>query len=373
MKKQIQIRTSVFLSVLFFFVTTVFAQVSNTGGDGGGGLISVVQLPELPIESPAVLAAYAKSRIGRVSVSVWAQTLVFNRGSTKTYAEVPYARPENGDVDMAEVLELVSVQKMAFELANPKEWVNANVRFTTDNGSPLFSGGQSFKLVKTGNGWALPASPLKVEIGLDGDVAIPIPDINWATLYLFNDEGQTVEQRNIQVNQQTDELLFPAYLAGQRGQLFVQTYHEGDQDSKMIVFDLATGNQVQAIPVAFTIAATVRDMIIIPAGQIQIIVNPKATNLDARINPLVQITVTPEQVLSRVQVYGEIPNQETAKGFFFKRSGVDEVWTYALIEKGFFTEVQLTAGVYDLIFIWPSFGQVEQFNYGGKAIPVEER
>jgi hypothetical protein len=312
-----------------------------------------------------LLIANAKRLVVKVSVNVYSRGFVYGAPGMVTYFEKAYVPSIANQPDFGELLAMVGLANFSFETRNPDDPIQVEVAFRDKGGRQLFQGNQSFKLVKNPDGsYAPPAPEIKVRVWPAGDLPIEIPGADWVETALLNEQGETTETRSLDRDERTGNFLFPVWLTGQRNVLVTAFDNRDDGTTVKAVYSAQTGTRQPTITRTVKAAATLETVYIPDAGNtvtLNMVDEQAARIFRNGVSPLVQVTFPKPQTLF---FYAELPT-EVAKGFWIRRG--DQVgWMYFTIARGKLAEVNLEAGVWDIIVDWPTFGKRDQsFNGGG--------
>lgn len=328
----------------------------------GAAFAQSVELPPtLPITSQEVLIANAKRLVSKVAVYVNSRGFVSGAPGTITYFEKEYVPSVANQPDFSELLKVVSLANFTFETRNPLDPIEVTVAFRDKSGHGLFQGSQSFKLVKNPDGsYAPPAPEIKVRVWPNGNLPLEIAGADWVEIALLNEQGETTETRSLERDQRAGYFLFPLYLAGQKNVLVTAFDNREDGTTAKAVYSAQTGARQPIFMRSIIASATLENVIVVKPDQNTVVVNrideQVARAFSNDVSPLTQITFTKAQTLS---FFAEHPTDGAAKGFWIRRA--DQTgWAYFQIASGQLTNVQLGAGVYDIIIDWSTFGKRQQ-------------
>lgn len=336
----------------------------------GCSLVAFAQTAELPstlpITSQEVCISNAKRLVAKVTVNVYSRGFVYGAPGTVTYFEKEYVPSVANQPDFGEFLAIVGLAQFSFETRNPNDPIEVRVALRDKGGRDLFQGSSSFKLVKNPDGsYAPPTQEIKVRVWPNGDLPVEIPGADWVEIALLNEQGETTETRSLERDQRTGSFLFPIWLAGQKNVLITAFDNREDGTTVKAVYSAQTGARQPTLTRSFGTSATLENVYIPDAGNtvtLNMVDEQAARIFRNGVSPLVQVTFLKPQTLF---FYAELPT-EVAKGFWIRRG--DQVgWVYFTIVRGKLAEVNLEAGVYDIIIDWPTFGKRDQSfgNSGG--------
>ena len=362
------------LSVISILFTFLFGH--NAFAQPADGLPAT-----LPITSLEVMVSNAKRQVTKITANIWSRGFV-NSPDSVTYVEKKYTPSVPNQPDFAELTALVSMTGFKFETRNPKDEINIRFRYLNSVGRELFSGGQSFKLVKDANGnYVPPSSEIKVKVYPAGDLPIEILNADSVEIALLNERGETTETRNLDRDEATGAFMYPTWLARQQNvQVTAYDYREDGTTAKA-VYSPYTGTRQSTVALSTKSSAVFESVIVIQPDTATVILSPVTNSEFGRMiregrSPLVQISYTKE---TRVGLYAEYLGQ-VAKGFWLRRADVLG-WNYHQIVNGNQADFTVAPGVYDVII--DGLVNVSQQTFGDRggsvgkggvtAIPAPER
>lgn len=297
---------------------------------------------KLPIGSVAELKSYALERVARAWESISASSMVHGT-RTRTYAEVNYVPGPHGP-SMTEIGELVNKEKLVFEVANVRDYINTYVAYFSSSGHTLFGGSQSFRLEKRKGGWFVPEWARKVTVYLTDPVPIDLPGASWAQILERDEDGNIVRISSPRVEKGI--LWFPLCSAGKSGELIVY-YSDGNG----LAFDLAGGSQIPLVQSSSSFEPVINDTFAFKNTNYVYVVP------EGLAPPLVELTLDEEAVVS---LYAQAWDKETrtwevAVGGKTRPQGVF-YWSQFSIEPKAPAQVKFDKGIHYIIFEWQKFG-----------------
>lgn len=337
--------------VLLVFTSQVFAQSADLP-------------PTLPITSQEVLISNAKRLVSRVTVNVYSRGFVYGAPGTVIYFEKEYVPSVPNQPDFGELVAIVGLAQFSFETRNPLDTIEVSVSFRDKGGRELFQGNQQFKLVKNPDGsYAPPAPEIKVRVWPRGDLPLEVVGADWVEIALLNEQGETTETRSLDRDQRTGNFLFPVWLAGQKNVLVTAFDNRDDGTTAKAVYAAQTGARQPTFERSVQTSATLEHVIVVKRDVNSVTVSrldeQVARAFNNGVSPLVQVNFSMPRPL---YFYAEHPIDGAAKGFWIRR-GDQSDWFYFtnfIITSARPTIIELSAGIYDIVIDWRTFGKREQ-------------
>ncbi len=359
-----------FLLLAALSVSLSSAQTPAPSG-GGGGSVSAPQPDSFPNSlpiSPELLISNAKSRVKKVAAGIGSRSFVNGAKGVQMHFERVYVPSIPGNPDLEEMAALVPLSAFVFETSNPADPIQISVHFSDNTGRSLFEGSTSFKLVEAPDGsFAPPSSHISVPVWPSGELPLEISGADQVQLSLLNEQGETTEVRHLE-RDRNGAFLFPTWLAGQKYVRLTATDYRDDGTAVNAVYSSEDGKRQPVAKSSLKASVVIHNVIIIPADTKEVYIGPGDPQSERAFrngtSPMVQVKTTKEALVS---FYAETPS-EVAKGFWIKLSSAG--FTYIPIKEGWYTEIHLARGVYDVIFDWPTFGQRDGAfgeRHGGKG------
>ncbi|MSU55413.1 MAG: hypothetical protein EXS46_02630 [Candidatus Taylorbacteria bacterium] len=237
-----------------------------------------------------------------------------------------------------------------FETRNPNDDINVMFKYVNKAGREMFSGGQSFKLVKDSNGnYVAPSSEIKVKIWPSGDLPIEVMNADSVEIDLLNERGETTETRYLDRDQATGEFMYPTWLAGQQNVLVTAYDYRDDGTTVKAVYIPFTGARLPTMTRSMRVSSVYKDVIIVPVDTARVILSPAVNGDFARTiyegrSPLVQVSYTKDtKVGLSAEYFGQM-----ARGFWVRRADVLG-WSYHQVINSKLAEFTVSPGVYDVV------------------------
>lgn len=313
------------------------------------------------ITSVKALTSYSKEQVAQATANGWSTGIVLPGGTSWAWVSAH-------DDDIRVITQLLAKEKLSYSIGDPRSQQFLGANLMDNMGYVLFQGQNSFYLEQDGDGWKLPAGAANVKLRLNSYVPISIPGVNNAQAVVTDRYGN---QQYVWINTYGDRMFFPTSLCGFSGQIRVTV---GQNTG---VYDLGTGNNVPPTPVSAEVQATIDGLMVLD-DPMEIVFDqsmpvpptvPKAgggadpTQTEAVVNPIYQVGFTSPKVVS---VYATAPNGEVATSLVVRKVGETMPAIY-IINEGEMSQVAFTEGIYDVWFVFPTFGADEPMipPYGG--------
>ncbi len=333
-------QASVITILLFVFLASVGAMAA------GGGNIPPTTTGQLPadmqmITSAKALMSYAKERVVEATANGWSNGVNLPGGN-------PYVWVTSSNPDIRVITQLLAKQMLSFNIGDPKSLVYLQAALFDDEQYILFTGQNQFNLVNGPGGWALPAGATNIVMKLNSEVPIYVPGVSYAYVEVSNGDG-TYQYVWIQIS--GDRIMFPTSLCGFSGQLVLNV------GQNTAAFDMSTGASVPPTPVSAQVQASLEGLITLDNPmEISFGLMGKAgggpnTPIE---NPLYQASFSSPKTVS---LYAVAPNGEIATSVIVREVGNPMPTVYPIDQRGIFTQVSFESGVYDVWFVFPTFGE----------------
>jgi|GEM_PF-4932400 len=321
------------------------------------GIVRGQHLPMLA--SRDALRSYALQEVFQAWGSVWSRSIV-NSPETGFHFKIS-DRP----ADIRRFHAKVASQDFDFRVANPRDEVFVNLTYADREGYPLFQGASVARFVRDPHRegrWNFPER-LGAELFLAGQIPLNVSNVYWARILVQDEQGRTVHEEPLTIDERTGRVLFPAQFAGVNGHLILNINDPRGGQSERII-NLRNG--LAEGPVAAR--TVVRDIAI--HDVVEAVLSPANMKLAVEVksfdgygeSPTLHLRVEGSEDLPpgaavatsfyAVTTEGELPK---AIGIRVVRPDGAIIWNwFPLAQDGNSTELPLLPGLYHAIFAWPN-------------------
>ncbi len=346
------------VSIIAMLIMASFTTVAFAAGgpviDVGGGSTIVAELPDsLPmIRSSMELLSWAKSRVCNAYAYGGSYGPVIPGGCT-------IVQVGKEDPDIRVISTLLSESMLDFRVVLPEEVCYLGASMADANGYQLFYGQSYFYLSQDGEGWSVPQGAADITMQLVENVPIPAPGVNWAGLYLKDDNGNTTYRP---ISAGNGYIWFPQSLTGvtNAGWTAILTIYNSKGGK---VYDLRTGEAIAGTPVKVGVNASIERLVTLD-DPLMVKDNPKSVNGQGRRGWYqVKISSTRAIILSGETTEGELAISVTI------RNATESAESVTLEIPTGLDILEFDEGVYDIWFEYPEFDRDEPvippYYYGG--------
>lgn len=295
------------------------------------------------ITSAKALMSYAKERVVEAAANGWSNGVNLPGGT-------PYVSVASSNPDIRVITQLLAKQALSFNIGDLKSLVYLEAALFDDERYTLFVGQNQFNLVNGPGGWTLPAGAANIVMKLNSEVPIYVPGVSYAYVEVSNGDGT---YQYVWIQTSGDRIMFPTSLCGFSGQLVLNV------GQNTAAFDMNTGASVPPTPVSAQVQASIEGLITLD-NPMEIVFGSfgKAGGSIAVENPLYQASFFSPKTVS---LYAVAPNGEVATSVVVRKVGDPTPTVYPIESGGSMTQLDFESGVYDVWFVFPSFGNDEPF------------
>ena len=345
-------------AIVLMIGAMLLVNVAVAAGDPGvvvGDSSLTAELPNsLPmIRSSFELLSWAKSRVKNAYSYGGSYGPVIPGGCT-------FVQAGKDDSDIRSISILLSESMLDFRVALPEEVCYFGASMADCNGYQLFYGENHFYLSQDGEEWSVPQGAADVTLRLVDNVPIPVPGVQWASLYIKDGNGNTTYRS---IDTRGGYIWFPQSLANttNAGWTAVLTLYNGKGGK---VYDMTTGEVIPGILVKTGVKTNIERLV--PLDDPSVVKDtPKSVDGQGRRN-WYQIKITSATI---VDFYGITTENEVASRVIIRPATESGETQSSDIIPGQWKQVELGEGIYDVWFEYPEFDREEPvvppYYYGG--------
>lgn len=327
----------------------LLANVAVAAGDPGvvvgGGSSLTAELPaSLPmIKSSFELLSWAKSRVKNAYSYGGSYGPVIPGGRTSVQVG-------KDDSDIRSISTFLSESMLDFRVALPEEVCYFGASMADCNGHELFYGNNYFYLSQDGEEWSVPQGATEVTLQLVDNVPIPVPGVQWANMYIKDDNGNTTYRS---INTWGGYIFFPKSLANMTnaGWTAVLTLYNGNGGK---AYNMTTGEVIPGTQVKAGVKTNIERLVTLDDPTVVKDI-PKSVSGQGRRN-WYQIKITSA---TTVDFYGITTEGEVASRVSMRpATEAGETQSFDIVP-GSWVPLELSPGVYDVWFEYPEFDREE--------------
>lgn len=339
------------LSVLVFCLFSVNSAIA-AGGNVGTTTTPTAAAgppPTLPESLPMVsgskaLMSYAKGRVAQAISCGGSEGNVLPGGTT-------WVQVSENNPDITVIQNLLAGKTLWFRVLEPEAYHYFSAQLSDSMGYTLFTGSNRFQLEKDAKGnWQIPTGAANVSMDIVEYVPVYIPGASSAYIAQSGFDPNTGQQlQNVYLQVNSDRVFFPTSMAGFPGGLMVVSVGASSG-----VYSTTTGTPQPTTQITSRVKPSIEGLIPL-SNPPEINDDPTSVSGQGK-TPLYQVKVSADRMIN---LYGKTTEGEIAKGVFVRKIGPKEEEQ----EEFYFSSIsggplpmQFKVGIYDLYFVYPSFG-----------------
>jgi hypothetical protein len=306
-----------------------------------------------PGTSKPALIAYARQSVVR------AMSSVNSDGGVMMSSYMAYDAEGNFD-RLAASLRTNTVN---FIVADPAvDKVSVMTTLLSEEGYPLFMGGNYTGLENTPTGWQVPSWALNTHLDLYWRIPIAFDNVTSANVIRRDAQGNIVgPPAYLETSYDEDLVWFETQYTGQSGETVVHTYDQATGQSGTFIFALDQMMELPLENVSAGVNFSVNGMITAPTNSTYVFVNPQSQNGYGEV-PLVILQLTKALTVKIRMVTTE---NEKAVAVQYRVGKTDDWITLSTDQDGA-VSIPLGVGEVEFIPVFPKFGK-PSVGYGVKG------